>query len=109
MVGYAAKSIPNILMKPNMTLIFFTRSLPNAICDELGRQGHTIHECLAISEVLHLAEQHPTAAVVINHDVEAAAAKVIQQHYPTLVLTAGATTADALFELSHLTKGATIQ
>lgn len=34
--------------------------------------------------MLHLAEQHPTAAIIINHDVERAAAKVIQQRYPTL-------------------------
>ena len=40
-----------------MTLIFFTRILPSPIADELARQGHTIYEALAISEVLALAEQ----------------------------------------------------
>ncbi len=71
-----------------MTIIFFTGTLPNAISDELQRQGHTVHECLAISEVLQLAEQHPTATTIINHDVEPEAARVVQQCYPTVVLTA---------------------
>lgn len=71
-----------------MTIIFFTRLLPNAISDELSRPGYTVHECLAISEVLALAEQHRDAQIVIAADVEPAAAKVIQQHYPTLQITA---------------------
>lgn len=84
-----------------MTIIFFTRSLPNAVSDELSRQGHTVHECLAISEVLALAEQIPEAQIVIAGDVESEAAKVIKQHYPTLCLKPGSQISDLIWELSH--------
>lgn len=85
-----------------MMIILFTRSLPNAISDELSRQGHTVHEALAISEVLALAEQHPEAQIVIAADVEPARVNVIEQHHPTMQLTADTTAADVIFQLSHL-------
>ena len=91
-----------------MTSIWFTRSLPSAIADELKRKGHTVFEALAVSETLALAEQHPGANIIMNNDVEPAAAKIIQQHYPTLQITAEVTVADLLFEMA-LFKGKTIQ
>jgi hypothetical protein len=84
-----------------MSIVFFTRSLPNHISDELQGQGHTVFESLSISETLALAEQHPAAQIVINYDVQPASANVIQQHFPTLQLTAETTATDVLFELSH--------
>jgi hypothetical protein len=84
-----------------MTIIFFTRSLPNPIANELQLQGHIVFEALAISEVMALQEQNPAAQIVINHDVEPVAARVIQQRFPTLQLQANTTVPDVLFELSH--------
>ena len=85
-----------------MTIIWFTRSLPSSISDELTRQGYTVFESLSISETLSLAEQHPTAAIIVNHDVEKAAAKVIQQHHPTLCLNPSAAVKEIVWELSSL-------
>lgn len=48
-----------------MTIIFLARKLPDAISDELSRQGHFVFECLAISEVYALAEEHMGAQIVI--------------------------------------------
>jgi hypothetical protein len=79
-------------------IIFFTHSLPSPIADELQRQGHQLFECLAISEVLALQEQHPGAQIVIDHSVPAEEAKVIQQHYPTITLNETATATDFLWE-----------
>lgn len=92
-----------------MTIIFFTRSLPSAIANELQRQGHTIHEALALSEVFNLMEQHPNAQIIIAADVQAASAKVIQCHYPTLTLEPEATATNVIWELSHLTARRTVQ
>lgn len=84
-----------------MTIIFFTRALPNRISDELTRQGHAVFESLSISETVALQEQHPSAAIVINRDVQSEAAKVVQQRYPTLQLNPSTTTADILWELNQ--------
>lgn len=92
-----------------MTVIFFTRSLPNATSDELSRQRVVVHEALAISEVLALAEEHPEAQIVIAADAEAEAAKAIQQHYPTMQLKPEASAADVMFELSYLTGETSVQ
>lgn len=82
-------------------IFFFTCSLPNALSDELSRQGHTVHECLAISEVLALAQEHTEAQIVIAADVVSEAAKVIRQHYPTLCLKPESRISDLIWELSH--------
>jgi hypothetical protein len=84
-----------------MTIIWFTRSLPNAVADELKLQGHTVNECLAISEVLALAEEHWDAQVVIAADVDGERARIVAQHYPALRLKPGVTAGDVIFELSH--------
>lgn len=89
-----------------MRVIFFTRSLPNVISDELSRQGHTVHEALAISEVLAFAEQHPEAQIVISADVDNERACIIAQHYPTLWLTETATTSEIMWQLSNFTSSA---
>jgi hypothetical protein len=54
---------------------------------------------LAISEVFCLAEQHPTATILITADVDQERAKAIQQHYPTLHLKTEATVQDIIWEL----------
>jgi len=69
-----------------MTLILFTAVAPCTLTDELSLQGHKVYEALAISEVLALAEQHPTASIIITPDVEQSRASVIQQHWPTVRL-----------------------
>jgi hypothetical protein len=82
------------------TIIFFSRTLPNPIAEELSIQGHILYEALAISEVLALAEQHPEAQIVIAADVDDERARVIGRHYPTLRLKPKSTTGDVLLELS---------
>lgn len=48
-----------------MTIIFLAYKLPDPISDELARQGHSVYECLAISEVFALVEEHFDAQIVI--------------------------------------------
>lgn len=83
-----------------MTFIFLARKLPDPISDDLSRQGHSVYECLAISEVYALAEEHFDAQIVIAADMEERWAKEIQTHYPTLHLKPGATAKDVLWELN---------
>ena len=83
-----------------MTFIFLARRLPDPISDELSGQGHSVYECLAISEVFALAEEHFDAQIVIAADMEEKWAAEIQKHYPTLHLKPGATAKDVLWELS---------
>jgi hypothetical protein len=67
-----------------MTLILFTTQAPNPLAAQLSQQGHQVFEAIAISEVLALAEQHPTAEIIIDAGVAPGTAKVIQQHYPSM-------------------------
>lgn len=92
-----------------MTIIYFTRYFPNALADELSRQGHTVHEVLAISEVLALAEQHPEAQIVIAPDVDDERARVVGLRYATIRLQTEVTAPEIIFELSHFTKGTSLQ
>jgi hypothetical protein len=69
-----------------MTVILFTTLAPHPLGEELSSQGHCVYEALAVSEVLSLAEQHPTASIIITTDVDQKRAAVIQQHYPTVRL-----------------------
>lgn len=85
-----------------MILIFFTRSLPLSIADELSSQGHHVFESLSISETLLLAEQHPEAAIVINHDIDQVRANLVQKHHPTLVLNETTTASELLWEVVQL-------
>jgi hypothetical protein len=93
-----------------MTLILFTTQAPDPLAEELSQQGHIVHEAIAISEVLALAEQHTNASIVIAAGVDHERAKMIQQHYPTMHLKATASVKDILWELSvQLGKGQEIQ
>ena len=83
-----------------MTFIFLARKLPDPISAELSRQGYSVYECIAISEVFALAEEHFDAQVVIAADMEERWAAEIQKHYPTLHLKPGATAKDVLWELN---------
>jgi hypothetical protein len=88
-----------------MTIIFLAARLPDPISDELSRQGHSVYECLAISEVFALAEEHREAQIVIAAEIEAEWARVIQQRHPTLHLKPGATAKDVLWELNPPASG----
>lgn len=90
-----------------MTLIMFTTIAPHPLTEELSRLGHQVTEALAVSEVLSLAEQHPTSTIIIVADVGQERAKAIQQHYPTLHLKTNAMVQDIVWDLSQ--KGATLQ
>lgn len=81
-------------------IIFFSRTVPSPLADELSIQGYTVYEALAISEVLALAQQYPEAQIVIAADVDDERAGVIGRHYPTLRLLPKSTAGDVLFELS---------
>ena len=89
-------------MEHLVTLILFTIRAPDPLAEELARQGHQVYEALAISEVLALAEQHSDAQIIITSEVGNDRAAVIQQHYPTLHLKAGATAADVIWEMDQL-------
>jgi hypothetical protein len=67
-----------------MTIIFLAYKVPDAISDELARRGHNVYECLAISEVFALAEEHFDAQIVIVAEMEEKWAIEIQQRYPTV-------------------------
>jgi hypothetical protein len=69
-----------------MILILFTAVAPCTLSSELSLQGHEVYEALAISEVLALSEQHPTASIIITPDVDQTRAAVVQQHWPTMRL-----------------------
>jgi hypothetical protein len=73
----------------------FTTHAPDTLLDELVRQGHEVYEALAISEVMALAEQQPTASIIITPDVDQTRAKAIQQHWPTILLHREFTAIDA--------------
>jgi hypothetical protein len=83
-----------------MTIIFLAYKLPDPISDELSRQGHSVYECLAISEVFAFAEEHFDAQIIIAANMEEKWAREIKQRYPTLHLKPGATVKDVLWELS---------
>lgn len=89
-------------------MIYFTRELPG-LSNDLEAAGLQVYEALAISEVLYLAEQHPSAHIVIDSNVEDAAALEIAEHHVTLRLKPEATAAAVLWEISGLADGAAIQ
>jgi hypothetical protein len=91
-----------------MTLILFTTIAPDPLAEELSRQGHTVYEALAVSEVYALADQHPKAQIILTADIDPERAKAIQHHYPTLHLKADASARDIVWEILNL-KGATVQ
>jgi hypothetical protein len=82
-----------------MTLILFTTSAPDPLAAELSRLGHHVNEAIAVSEVLALSDQHPSATSIITCDINPERAKVMQ-HYPTMHLKPGATVQDILWELN---------
>lgn len=90
-----------------MTLIVFCTTARDPLTDELQHQGHQVFEALAISEVFALADQHPSATIIITADVHPERVKAIQHHYPTIHLKANATVRDIMWEVSNL-KGATV-
>jgi hypothetical protein len=64
---------------------FLAYKLFDPISDELARQGHSVYECLAISEVFALAQEHFDAQIIAAN-MEEKWATEIQKHYPTLHL-----------------------
>jgi hypothetical protein len=82
-----------------MTLILFTTIAPNPLAEELSRQGHTVYEALAVSEVYALADQHQMATIIMTADIDPERAKAIQHHYPTLHLKSAATVWEIVWEL----------
>jgi hypothetical protein len=53
-----------------MTIIFLAYKLPDPISDELARQVHRVYECLAISEVFALAQEHLDTQIIIAAGIE---------------------------------------
>jgi hypothetical protein len=89
-------------------LIYFTRELPG-LSEDLSENGFQVYEALAVSEVLYLSQQHPALVVVIDHTVEPEAANQIAARHITLRLKKKATVRDVVWELSELTRDATVQ
>jgi hypothetical protein len=69
-----------------MVVILFADHAPNKITAALEAEGLEVHEALAISEVLALAEEHPVSSIIITPEVDQRQADVIAQHYPTVRL-----------------------
>jgi predicted nicotinamide N-methyase len=92
-----------------VTVILFTNQAPSVLAAELSRAGIRVYEALAISEVLALVANHPGAQIVITSDVEPRRVSAIQGHHATLVLKAGATAADLVWELEQISPGPTLQ
>lgn len=91
-----------------MTVILFTGRAPHPLTVELSHHRHQLFEAVAISEVYAPVDQHPMPQI-ITADVDPERARAIQHHYPTLHLKPENTVANVLFELSHFTKGTTVQ
>jgi predicted nicotinamide N-methyase len=89
-------------------LILFCTHAPHPLTTELSRQGHTVFEAIAISEVYALADQHPQAQIILTADIDPERAKAIQHHYPTMHLKADATVHDIVWELSEGTDATVI-
>jgi len=89
-----------------LILILFTERAPHLLTKELGHQGHRVFEAVAISEVYALADQHPTAAIIIiTADVHPERVKAVRHHYTILHLKPEATVKDVLWEYStHFSK-----
>jgi hypothetical protein len=92
-----------------VTVILLTNQAPSVLAAELSRTGIRAYEALAISEVLALAANHFDAQIVITSDVEPRRVAVIQEHHATLVLKAGATAADLIWELEQISPSPTLQ
>lgn len=86
------------------TLIYFTRELPG-ISEELSEAGFQVYEALALSEVFYLAEHHPGAHIIVDHNVEDDAAREVARHHITLRLQPNANAANVLWELSNFQSG----
>jgi hypothetical protein len=69
-----------------LTIILFTTRAPHPLAGELAGAGFEVHEALAISEVFALAERYPSAQIVITSGIDATRARIIQQRYPTVVI-----------------------
>jgi hypothetical protein len=85
-----------------VTVILLTNQAPSVLAAKLSRAGIRVYEALAISEVLALVAEHPDAQIVITSDVEPRRVSAIQEHHATLVLNAGATAADLIWELEQI-------
>jgi hypothetical protein len=70
------------------------------LSEDLSEKGFQVYDALAVSEVLYLCEEHPQLIVVIDHTVEADAAKEIAARHITLRLKKKASVRDVIWELS---------
>ncbi|HKV94904.1 MAG TPA: hypothetical protein VJW20_20330 [Candidatus Angelobacter sp.] len=68
---------------PHQIILFTTRA-PDPLAEKLIREGMIVYEALAISEVLALAQDHPSAQIILAPGIDAARARIIQQRYPTV-------------------------
>lgn len=92
-----------------VTVILLTNQAPSVLAAELSRAGIRVYEALAISEALALAANHLDAQIVITSDVEPRRVSAIQEHFATLVLKAGATAADLIWELEQVSPSPALQ
>ena len=92
-----------------MILILFTTQAPNPLAAELSRQGHTVYEAIAISEVYALADQHPAAQIIMTGDIDPERAKAIQHHYSTIHLKLAATVREVVWKLSPFANNGAVQ
>lgn len=62
-----------------MTIIIFTNEDQDPLAEDLSYKGHQVFTTHQISEFLVLAEQHPTAEIIISCELDQETTKVIKK------------------------------
>jgi len=85
-----------------VSVVLFTRCLPNRLTDPLIAAGFHVWEALALSEVTFLCETEDIRMVIITSDVDEERCRILQQRLPTMVLKPEATASDVIAALWDL-------
>ena len=94
-----------------VSIVLFTRCIPNPLTDPLIAVGFHVWEALALSEVTFLCETEDIRMVIITSDVGEERCRFLQQRLPTMVLKPEAKASDVITALWELfpTNTASIQ
>jgi hypothetical protein len=86
------------------TVVLLTPIAPSRFAEDLERLGVTVHEALAVSEVLNLVQEHNPDAVVLLHDLQVNGLDELKRRVICFELKSVSTPADVVWELSNLKK-----
>jgi hypothetical protein len=85
------------------SLIYLTTQAPSRLAEQLELHGYTVHEALAVSEILYLLNQYKDiSAVIVQAGVEDADMVEVQVRRPCMMLKPNAKIEEILFELERL-------